>query len=781
MLLPAKSKMPKKIIKYFTLFMIFWSVILIAFFTIAIINENKNKMEKATIIANQAINSHILFRKWIAQKGGIYAPVDKNTPPNPYLDAKEKNIKTPSGKKLTLMNPAYVTRQLFEIEKQHKLFSGHITSLKPLRPANKPDKWETRSLKQFEHGKKETHKIVIKNDKKQLRLMIPLKTKKSCLKCHAKQGYKLGDIRGGISEYILMEKLDIISGKTIKATASYLFIIWIIGNILAFIFAKNFAFSYYKQESYKQQLLYEKKKFEDIATISGDWLWEIDNKGDYTFIQGSVEKTLGYSINEMLGKHFIDFMEDSNSKDTYNKFSEIVKKRKKITNLENWKHRKDGKLVCLLTNATPIIDENNELLGYRGVDKDITETKQLTDKLLTAIQIADISREKAEIATKANAIFLANMSHEIRTPMNAIIGMTNLALESKDKNEQKDFLKTSLIAANNLLKIINDILDLSKIEANQMQIEDAPFILDEMKNYIFNTLNSLCEEKHIDFTIIKDNNLQQYYRGDYFKIQQVLINLIGNALKFTPKNGKITISFEKETGEIPKDKNKDLLKISVSDTGIGIPEDKLDLIFESFSQANITTHRKYGGTGLGLTISKKIIEQLGGKIEVKSKIGQGTTFIVYIPLVLSKAPIDKKKNISSTNKLTKTKNRQKILLTEDNPLNQKLASAILKKFDHDFKIANDGTEALKILTQENFDLILMDIEMPEMDGYETTERIRNGETGEQNKEIPIIAMSAHVLQEMKEKAKLSGMNDFITKPIDFRELQNKIELFSSKK
>ncbi|HEX5002317.1 MAG TPA: response regulator [Bacteroidia bacterium] len=368
---------------------------------------------------------------------------------------------------------------------------------------------------------------------------------------------------------------------------------------------------------------------------------------------------------------------------------------------------------------------------------------------------AIIEKEKAIISEKFKQQFLANMSHEIRTPMNSVIGITNLLMRSGLNADQRNYLNMIKAASEQLMAIINDILDISKIEAGKLQLEKIPINIEQILKNVRDILVMRANEKNLEIRIVSDPGLAPSYLGDPFRLTQILLNLAGNSIKFT-ENGFIELKVEQRISVA----GLTTLTFSVTDTGIGIAPEKQVSIFESFTQAESDTSRKYGGTGLGLAISKQLVELHGGKIDVKSTSGKGTVFyfsIDYEPGITIESVKTKAFDISSLNGI-------KILLTEDNEFNKIVAEDTLNKYLEGITIdhASNGRVAIEKVNQNKYDLVLMDIQMPEMDGYEATQAIRKM-ASEKNR-IPIIAMTANATPEEIKKCFDSGVDGYVSKP-----------------
>jgi PAS domain S-box-containing protein len=462
---------------------------------------------------------------------------------------------------------------------------------------------------------------------------------------------------------------------------------------------------------------------------------------------------VGYSEKELIGQRADELLVPK-------EFTDFLGKQQKLrdeggaNSYEMQLIRKDGERIWVIISGAPIIDERGNVIGSMGIHYDITQRKRLEQQLAQATQVAEDARHTEKQ-------FLANMSHEIRTPLNAILGFSNL-LESTALNlEQKEFVEYIRTAGKNLLTIVNDILDISKIEAGMLPLESIPFSISSLVDSIRTMLDASATDKNLRLTVMADPGLPAVVLGDPTRLTQILLNLLSNAIKFT-RQGGVSVRIEKkdETPEIVH------IRFTVADTGIGMETAILPHIFERFRQASDFTTRYYGGTGLGLNIVKSLTEMQGGWIKVESKMGEGSTFTVEIPYKI--APTQPEHEADLAMESSGPGGREvTILVVEDNVMNQRLALQVLNRLGYRGQIAQNGQEALSILQNEEVDLVLMDIQMPVMDGYTTTSQIRTT----LKSQVPIIAMTAHALANEREQCLQAGMNDFIPKPFQIEELQ----------
>ncbi len=501
------------------------------------------------------------------------------------------------------------------------------------------------------------------------------------------------------------------------------------------------------------------EELDRFFSMALDMLCIADQEGRFRRLNRSWEETLGYTLEELTNQRFLDFVHPDDIESTVAAVSELSE-NKKVLNLTNRYRCKDGSYRWIQWRSTPYKD-----LIYAAA-RDITELKQIQ------LQLEQRTAE-AEAANQTKSDFLANMSHEIRTPMNAIIGLTHLVLETELTARQRDFLQKVYGSSRALMGILNDILDYSKIEAGRIELEQLPISVETVVQTTLELFRAKAEEKGLALTAELPPTLPAVLTGDPLRLSQVLNNLVGNAVKFT-EQGEIRIRVEQQK----EDSSTVSLCFTVQDSGIGLGQDELDRLFHPFTQADGTISRKYGGTGLGLSISQSLVELMGGSISVSSRQDVGSTFNFIIPLG-KPAPGSNPVNLSCVagEPLPSSEARQeqraselaglRILLVEDNRINQEVATEILRQYGAEVTLADHGADALELITGPGFDVVLMDLHMPVMDGFEATRRIREQYD---SSTLPVIAMTAAVMQDDRERCTAAGMVDFIAKPLNPLEL-----------
>jgi PAS domain S-box-containing protein len=652
--------------------------------------------------------------------------------------------------------------------------------------------------------------------------------------------------------------------------------------------------AYKLQQATEDKLRASEGRFRDVVDIPGKFLWEVTLEGKVLYISDRVTDLLGFSVEEMKQRSFFEHVVPEDAAVSSAKFYYAAQKGQRFSDLEFRMRAKNAEPIWMTARGAPMLgDDGKTLVGYRGICEDITERKQIQQEVITA-------KEVAENANKAKSEFLANMSHEIRTPMNAIVGMTGLLLGTSLNSEQRDYAQTIRSSADTLLTIISEILDFSKIESGKLELENHPFDLPIVVEEAVDCVAIQCGEKGIDlfWTIAPDVPLG--YTGDVTRVRQILVNLLANAVRFTSQ-GDVGISVTRAENQL----GEAFVLFSVRDTGIGIPADKIDKLFQSFSQVDASTTRKYGGTGLGLAISRRLTEMMGGNIWVESEEGRGSTFQVAIPLQVAPGPkplvpneilrgktlivaaahpgvramieslatswgmltvpaasgsevmaklraglnfhaavIDETlpdtaakdlvqeirrqrggagapcillcslqqqaaygqnlppgfvaclakpahfqqlhgilatslKGGKVTNKLLRSTGRidsgfgqrrpLRILLAEDNVINQKVATRILSQMGYRPDVVHNGVEVLEVLERAKYDVILMDIQMPDMDGLEATRQIRKRYTGARRPWI--IAMTANAMDSDRKDCFEAGMDGYLSKPVRIEALE----------
>jgi signal transduction histidine kinase len=642
----------------------------------------KTAEDAALLQARTAFEKDVMYRRWVSGLGGVFGKTSDSLPPNPYLSEEGREIEGSDGTVYTKVNPAYMTRLVNELGELESGVIGRITSNNPIRSENMADDWESQALLQMEGdgNVSEISAIQDLDGKEYLRFMGALQVEESCLSCHAFQGYKVGDQRGGISVAVPMEPFTGVANNTALFLALTHISVWLFGTLL---------------------LLY-----------------------------------FGYLMQRL-------------------------------------RERGEAKLKLQL-----LADELEERVEERTRD-------------------LDLARQAAENANNAKSVFLSNMSHEIRSPMNAIIGMTNIGLKAPDP-QRKDYAFDKIgTASSHLLGIINDVLDMSKIESGKMTLAPAECRFTKTLQRALEVNSFLVNEKEQTLTVRVDDDIPELLFFDDQRLTQVITNLLSNAVKFTPKGGSIHLDArvaERQQGSCT-------LQIEVRDSGIGISAEQQQSLFQAFEQADNSTSRKFGGTGLGLVISKRLVEMMGGRMWLQSEEGKGAvfTFTVKAGEVEGKAEVETAagaraeagaKAASGTPRAANDGKapaaepvfpKRRVLLAEDIDVNREIVCAVLEPTKLEIVCANDGREAVRLYKEdpEGFDLILMDLQMPEMGGLEATGLIRSYAREHNCKPVPIVAMTANVFREDVENCLEAGMDGHIGKPLDSEELYAVLEKYLS--
>ncbi len=640
------NSVSREIVRKYILIFLGWSALVAGSLAWNIHQLGHSTSRTAAAAVRASLNKDIAFREWATSHGGVYVPPTAETPPNPYLKLPDRDVVTTNGKALTLMNPAYMIRELHQRFPDQLGVKTHLTSLKLLNPDNAPDEWEAQALHGFDKGNLESLEESMINGQPYLRLMLPFKVKQGCLLCHAHQGYKVGDIRGGISASVPL--------------APY---------------------------------IADSKQLEDELKLSHGIIW----------IFGIIGVLLAY----------------------YYEYVSIIR-RKRV---------------------------EQELLDYKGHLEEIVQ-QRTTDLVL--------ARNAAEAANKAKSIFLASMSHELRTPLNAILGFSSLMRKDPTLGEnQQQNLEIINRSGTHLLTLINDVLEMSKIEAGRVQFEIAPLDLGSMVRDVTDMMEIRAREKGLRLLIDQSSHFPRYINGDEARLRQILINLIGNAIKFTQQGG-VTVRLGTKQNTISH------LIIEVEDSGPGISKEDQQNLFQPFVQLGKQTDNK--GTGLGLSITRQFIELMGGSISLESTLGKGSLFRVDLPLKeisdedTIKPDEPKKGDVTG---VAPDQPAYRILIAEDQQENRFLLEKLMEPLGFPVKMAENGEQAVQLFQSFQPHLIWMDRRMPVMDGMEAAKKIRQLPGGDK---VKIIAVTASAFMEQRDEMLQAGMDDFVRKPYRFNEI-----------
>lgn len=534
-----------------------------------------------------------------------------------------------------------------------------------------------------------------------------------------------------------------------------------------------------------------KQRLQDMAEISSDWFWKTDANHKISWVSERFYDVTGVQPKKFIGKTRLEAIGfdgqnvPEDQKQMWRAHEECLDQRQKFLNFRYSIQKKNGEETWVSINGKPTYDEDGIFLGYHGSGRNVTTEEQTKRELKTKeqqmqsyIEELEVSRqylqrntaeieqlaeeysvakERAEASEKSKSEFLASMSHEIRTPMTGVMGFADLLLDSDLKHEDREKVQKIKFATHSLLTIINDILDLSKLEAGRLEIESLDFNIQQAVDEAVDLVRERAREKKLDIVLEHGADVPAGLKADPTRCRQVLINLIGNAVKFT-QEGQVTVR-----SEFLSDKDQPMLKFSVVDTGIGISSKNQVQLFQDFSQADASASRGYEGTGLGLSISKRLVELMGGQIGVESDIGIGSTFWFTLPYQEASEDVTFVERRSTNRDYMATRSLH-ILVAEDNVLNQRIIEATLSRYGHTADIVENGVLATQALIQGKYDLVLMDVRMPEMSGPDATRVIRNADHA--NKKIPVIALTADAMEEHIRTYLDAGMNACVTKPID---------------
>lgn len=716
--------------------------------------------------AESDFETTLYYRAWNAGHGGLYAPVTETTQPNPYLEVENKTVELFPGEEYTLINPAYMTRQVHELMEEDGVLSARMTSRDPVNPKNEPVAWERRALEALAAGEERYVEVAEASSsggegdaaalpEEVLRFMKPLYTEESCLQCHGPRGYRLGDLRGGLSISVSLDKIRSASALGWNLAHRFTYGIGLLGLVALGLFWWYFNLKKRREAFLFDELEREKERIARLTREVPGMVYEFcrDPEGGMWVPHSNqwMETLFGCQVGEV-------------ENDAAPLFSRVVAEDRErlLASVEesyrrgqDWRCEfrvRDGedRLRWLFGNSS-IQKRGDGSASWYGFVTDITPQKELEHQLVEA-------REAAEAASRAKSDFLSMMSHEIRTPMNGVLPIIDMLRDEVENPEHQELLGVARQSADLLMKLINDILDYNKIVAGRIELDRRPMLPLTVVTEAVATMRSLAGKKGIGVEIEDRGEAETWVYGDAFRIKQVLLNLLNNAVKFSER-GTIRVAVWMEGAEA-----KTLLA-EVCDEGRGMDEAMVKSVMEPFRQADSSTSREFGGTGLGLAICGGLMEAMGGVLNLDSELGHGTRAEIRLPVERctesgeSGGPSEERGRESKQEEALLPEDPVRVLMVEDEPINEAVQKRLLKRYGLEPDVAVTGEEALALLREREYDLVLMDLQLPEMSGLEVMRQM------EPANRPYVVAMTAHALDRHREECFAAGADDFISKPV----------------
>lgn len=738
-----KHRWKLRVEKYILLLILGWTVIVIVSLFWNSRVTRLNNLEKARLVARSFYDLTVEFRRWGSLHGGVYVPVTDAMQPNPYLTVAERDITTTTGRKLTLVNPAWMTRQVFElIGKRSALpIISRLSSLKYINPVNQPDAWEEQSLREFEQGLKEHSSETIFNDEPYMRLMRPFKTEQACLKCHGHQGYKIGDIRGGISISVPLRPHYEAEAREQKALLLSHVFLWFIGSGGILLFSRNI-------QRRQRQLIESEEKYRILFENNPHpmWVYDLETLGFLTVNDAALEH-YGYSRDEFLSMTIKDIRPAEDIPPLLENVSRVTTG---IDKAGVWRHRKKDGTLIEVEITSHVVDFG----GRRGeivLANDVTNSMKLEEHLRQAQKMESVG------------LLAGGVAHDFNNVLTAIIGYGNLLQMKLEKTDPlRNYAESIMTTAQRAAQLTQSLLAFSRKQI----INPIPIELNSIILRVEKLLKRLIREdiELVTLLVPADTTVM----ADSIQVEQVLMNLVTNARDAMPRGGTLTINTSLE--ELSEDiiavhgrgKPGAYVRLSISDTGEGMDERTRERIFEPF----FTTKEMGKGTGLGLASVYGLIKQHKGFIDVESEPGRGTSFHIYLPALKGgvtkrEAPVEE----------TLKGGTETILVAEDDEIIRGLTSSILREFGYTVIVAKDGIDAVEVFREDRdrINLLLLDVIMPRKNGKDAYEEIRMLRPG-----IKVLFISGYSADMISKEGILEKGLSFISKPVSPSELLRKV-------